>query len=393
MVKKGKNPYWGFTLIELLTVIVILGLILLITIPIISKIIEDAKKGAFRNSVYSYIKSSETVYAKNTLTLGVQGKGVILFVDGVETSNQPELKLEYKGTKAKDGIVIIKENGEVGAAIHNGTWCAIKKYNDPKVILEKTDFANCTLPTDVPEGWIPVANADELNQIRNEGSFIFGKNTKWEGTYESGLDKNYVQVANIDLSKYSKEAGWLPIGEISETSETAFVGKYNGSYARIDHLKINRPDMNSVGLFGNASADFNQIVIVNSDIIGASSSATLSGSIGSGLVKDTFVISNVSGKDTGGGMIGFAQGVQITNSFSSSEVTSEGYAGGLIGQGIDETTCENSASVGNVTGGSTVGGLAGMLYGGKVIDSYSKGDVTGNNYAGGLIGTHYSEDS
>ncbi|HHU54293.1 MAG TPA: prepilin-type N-terminal cleavage/methylation domain-containing protein, partial [Mollicutes bacterium] len=38
MVKKGKNQYWGFTLIELLTVIVILGLILLITIPIIFKI-------------------------------------------------------------------------------------------------------------------------------------------------------------------------------------------------------------------------------------------------------------------------------------------------------------------------------------------------------------------
>ena len=44
MVKKGKNQYWGFTLIELLTVIVILGLILLITIPIIFKIIEDAKR-------------------------------------------------------------------------------------------------------------------------------------------------------------------------------------------------------------------------------------------------------------------------------------------------------------------------------------------------------------
>lgn len=49
MIKKDiKN---GFTLIELLAVIVILAIIAVIATPIITGIIEDAKKSAFERSV------------------------------------------------------------------------------------------------------------------------------------------------------------------------------------------------------------------------------------------------------------------------------------------------------------------------------------------------------
>ena len=41
----------GFTLIELLSIIVILGVIALITVPVVSNIMKDMKKKAFKSSV------------------------------------------------------------------------------------------------------------------------------------------------------------------------------------------------------------------------------------------------------------------------------------------------------------------------------------------------------
>ena len=53
----------GFTLIELLSIIVILAIIALIAIPSISKVVEQARIGAIRNSVYGMIDAAELAYA------------------------------------------------------------------------------------------------------------------------------------------------------------------------------------------------------------------------------------------------------------------------------------------------------------------------------------------
>ena len=44
---KVKNSKKGFTLIELLAVIIILGVLLLIAVPTVSKYIEDSRKNAY----------------------------------------------------------------------------------------------------------------------------------------------------------------------------------------------------------------------------------------------------------------------------------------------------------------------------------------------------------
>ena len=48
----------GFTLVELLGVIVVLAIIALITTPIILGIIESTRKGAFVDSVYGLIETT-----------------------------------------------------------------------------------------------------------------------------------------------------------------------------------------------------------------------------------------------------------------------------------------------------------------------------------------------
>ena len=54
----------GFTLIELLAIIVILAIIAVITVPIILNVIDNAKKGAAKNSVIGYGKSIELAYTQ-----------------------------------------------------------------------------------------------------------------------------------------------------------------------------------------------------------------------------------------------------------------------------------------------------------------------------------------
>ena len=54
----------GFTLIELLAIIVILAIIAVITVPIILNIIDEAKKGAEKNSVIGYGKAVELAYTQ-----------------------------------------------------------------------------------------------------------------------------------------------------------------------------------------------------------------------------------------------------------------------------------------------------------------------------------------
>ena len=85
------NNKKGFTLIELLAVIVILAVIALIATPLIMNVIDEAKKGAAKNSANGVIEAGalKSAHDIESVTSGAfQGKTY------TETSN-----LEFKGTK------------------------------------------------------------------------------------------------------------------------------------------------------------------------------------------------------------------------------------------------------------------------------------------------------
>lgn len=118
----------GFTLIELLAIIVILAIIAVITVPIILNIIDEAKKGAEKNSVIGYGKAVELAYTQylfekstgvaddDNTHLGSAADNTTGKVIGVSIDNDTKyLKVDFDGDK-----VVCEVTGSYGNTITSG---------------------------------------------------------------------------------------------------------------------------------------------------------------------------------------------------------------------------------------------------------------------------------
>ncbi len=116
----------GFTLIELLAVIVILGLIAIVTVPVVTNVIEKTRKEAFKDSVISAFHEVECYLAENNLPEIPE--------DGIEVSN---LNLDQNNL---DGSIIKNEKGLLEALnISNGKYCASGQIEKLEVYKGKCD--------------------------------------------------------------------------------------------------------------------------------------------------------------------------------------------------------------------------------------------------------------
>src|SRR5690554_3921549 len=98
---------------------------MVITTPIVIKTIDDAKRGAFKNSVYGIIKASEFNYARKLLE-NEKGEMQYKYENGKESSPSGDVRLDYRGSKPQNGIIIINKEGKVALAFHNGKYCVTK---------------------------------------------------------------------------------------------------------------------------------------------------------------------------------------------------------------------------------------------------------------------------
>ena len=66
--KQQQSSKKGFTLIELLAVIVILGILMLVAIPAVSRTIENARRDTFMNTAKAYINSIKNAVAADEIS-------------------------------------------------------------------------------------------------------------------------------------------------------------------------------------------------------------------------------------------------------------------------------------------------------------------------------------
>ena len=112
----------GFTLIELLAIIIILAVIAVITVPIILGIIDEAKKGAAKDSAHGYIKAINNYYYTNRFNnseFNMQGNGYKINEDGylVSSDNTITHQISFSGTIPNQGTIDINETGNINGCI------------------------------------------------------------------------------------------------------------------------------------------------------------------------------------------------------------------------------------------------------------------------------------
>jgi len=219
------------------------------------------------------------------------------------------------------------------------------------------------------------------------------------------LGGSYVLMSNLDSASVGYEElagptangarGWEPIG----TSEpfSPLVGSFDGQVYEIRNLFIDRPDEDSVGLFGiiDEGGVIKNVGVVSLNVTGRIGVGSLLGNNWGGTVMNCYSSSNVAGDEFVGGLIGMNDDGAVTDSGSTGSVTGYLYTGGLVG-GLWGGFVRNSYSAGNLTGQDGVGGLVGENHEGVIDCSYATGNVTGSWSVGGLLGENHGgrvEDS
>ncbi|MFY9114182.1 MAG: GLUG motif-containing protein [Dethiobacteria bacterium] len=291
--------------------------------------------------------------------------------------------------------------------------------------------------------YVPITSAEDLDNIRNEGPRIFGAGTVYEGEYEGGLDKHYLQCGDIDLglAPYNEGNGWVPIGSLHDESyygdNHPFTGSYHGNGYRIKKLTIDNAEEKAVGLFGYAGTD-SKLVEITLDDVQVNGNLIVGGLVGlnEGEISDCYAAGRISGPIKTGGLVGYNAGKikdshvevsvrgqqswegepgefeaeafgagglaglntgDINGSYADGDVIAPVFVGGLVG--YNDGRVEESYSLGTVTEIDTgdvfeftgAGGLIGAN-GGTVLRSYARcNEVTGYKMVGGLVGVNADE--
>ncbi|MDG0792732.1 cadherin-like beta sandwich domain-containing protein [Cohnella ginsengisoli] len=203
--------------------------------------------------------------------------------------------------------------------------------------------------------WTPINSASDLYHVRDD------------------LAGHYKLMQDIDLAVYSAGAGWEPIG----TNASGFTGSFDGNGFAIRNLTINRPGMNSVGLFGFADhATIANVHLTNVNVMGHSDVGGLAGFWDSSSISRASVQGTVSGVEVVGGLVGYNSLSNISDSYMAGHVavvpgTGDSF-GGLIGYGTGNGargSIARSYSTAAVDPGTNAGGLVGRIDGPVVVTS------------------------
>ena len=132
----------GFTLIELLAVIVILSVITLITVPMITNVIEESKKKALMSSVQGILDST------NYFTMSHEaGVYEFLFDKEHQGSTKKGESLDYRGTIDGEGKLYLDKEENTSICISNDKYYAYKNYNSGIIVGERK-AGNCIIGFD-----------------------------------------------------------------------------------------------------------------------------------------------------------------------------------------------------------------------------------------------------
>ena len=200
----------GFTLIELLAVIVILSVITLITVPMITNVLEESKKKALASSVEGLVESA------NLYAIEKDGVYEFLFDKEHKGSTIKGESLDYRGTIDGEGKLYLDKEGNVSACISNDTYYAYKNYNSGIIVGERKT-GNCIIGFDaltnkyvamLDNGTGNVSNVyskDEVNNLVDEKATELN-NKITNNTNEITNMKSNIEELQSNLNNYALQS-------------------------------------------------------------------------------------------------------------------------------------------------------------------------------------------
>ncbi len=206
----------GFTLIELLAVIVILSVITLITVPMITNVIEESKKKALASSVEGLVESANLYAIEN------DGVYEFLFDKEHKGSTKKGESLDYRGIIDGEGKLYLDKEGNVSVCISNDTYYAYKNYNSGIIVGDKKT-GNCIIGFDaltnkyvamLDNGTGNVSNVyskDEVNNLVDSLDTKITNNTNKITSMKSNIEElqnnlnNYALQSELDKTNTNVE--------------------------------------------------------------------------------------------------------------------------------------------------------------------------------------------
>ena len=229
----------AFTLVELLGVIVVLAILALITIPIISNVINDVRIKSLRDSAYGLIEASNLYYAQygtnSNIRFNITG-------NKVESSDTGKL-LTYKGS-VKEGTVILDRKGQVTVCITDGKNSAYKNYNETKVTTVKGKTCN-------------IRDNSSIVYLGDDATIDFYDNTKLTELVNSMQEE--INALKEKSNNVAKEI--YPVGSIymtmTENTVSKVEEKFGGTWEQIESgLMLQSTSTNSGQTGGSSTATF-----------------------------------------------------------------------------------------------------------------------------------------
>jgi len=255
-----------------------------------------------------------------------------------------------------------------------------------------------------------------LSDLKKIGSGVGGWTMSAPYKLMNDIDAAATAGWNDEGTSTNTLEGFAPIGKPVSASGQPFTGIFDGSGFVVRNLWINRPNEIYVGFFGSigSAAKISDFGLVGGSITGYAYVGALAGEnfgrierssaaspvagtyyagglIGlleeSGVLLQSYATGSVSGEYGVGGLIGYCDAV-LESCRATGDVTGTECIGGLIGVAGHGCGVSRSYAAGAVLGDTVVGGLAGCVNSGLIIQSYALGTVTGNDTVGGLVASN-----
>ena len=254
----------GFTLIELLAVIVILAIIALIAVPVITNIIEYARREAFRDSAYGIIEAGNLYFTENLLsTTNSTETRMFSIQQGKIMSDNIELLV--KGEVPTSGNVLVTNEGKVAIAISDGKYCAKKMLDEHAVTINK-DIENCNLnynnentdESDFQRICSLISDADNSNTVTSGDEYICTVKKEENLSYtfyvletpsESATKIKLIMDSNLGNSHWIDRTTFIAAGGTAEDYDQNYNYRIKGPRKAIEVLENLTNDWDNIPSF------------------------------------------------------------------------------------------------------------------------------------------------